>query len=108
MNAKRRDKKWNEFLRAEIALGQEALYWLSFSDPGREEGKQFLGVCVIRAYGFISAVEKSRTLGCNPGGEVHGQQFEDEETLPEEFMNRLIGDDGLDELRANISMKEES
>lgn len=46
-------------------------YWLSFCDPDREEGDQFLGAAIVPASnGIEAAVSVAWDLGCNPGGEV--------------------------------------
>ena len=68
-------------------------YWLSFTDPDRPKGQQFLGVCVVDvttaeadfakaklavthprhqsgAEWIAVAMSKAWRLGCNPGGEV--------------------------------------
>jgi hypothetical protein len=67
--------------------------WLSFSDPDRQPGEQFLGVAIIdvtdldaaeaRAYlrvhrpqaqpdaeWILAAIRKAHRFGCNPGGQV--------------------------------------
>lgn len=45
-------------------------WWLSFADPDRPTGQQFLGACIVRAVDEISAVKVAHALGINPGGEV--------------------------------------
>ena len=47
-------------------------WWLSFADPLRPTGQQFLGVVIVDAIGFIEAVRVTHILGVNPGGEVRG------------------------------------
>lgn len=47
-------------------------FWLSFADPGRPKGTQFLGVAIVVADDFLTAVRKAHALGINPGGEVQG------------------------------------
>lgn len=49
-----------------------AWWWLSFCDPERPAGTQFLGACLVRARGFFSATHIARDRGCNPGGECQG------------------------------------
>lgn len=69
------------------------VFWLSFCDPEKPAGTQFLGGCVLEvtaeeaqavraevrrrfpmalpdAEWFAAATRKARELGCNPGGEV--------------------------------------
>lgn len=45
-------------------------YYLSFCDPGKPEGEQFLGATVIEADNHFLAVPVAHRLGVNPGGEV--------------------------------------
>lgn len=47
-----------------------ALFWLSFCDPDKPEGSQFLGACIVEASHFFNAVPAATVLGINPGGEV--------------------------------------
>jgi hypothetical protein len=49
-----------------------AWWWLSFADPKRPKGKQFLGACLVQARGFLGAVMVAKRAGINPGGEVQG------------------------------------
>jgi hypothetical protein len=47
--------------------------WLSFADPDKPRGKQFLGVAIIEASTPpLEAIAKTSRLGINPGGEVVG------------------------------------
>jgi len=52
-------------------------WWLSFADPKRPAGQQFLGVAVVEAPEFILACMTAKTYGCNPGGEVQGWPMPD-------------------------------
>lgn len=45
-------------------------FYLSFCDPDRPKGKQFLGGCYVPAHDAAGAVTFSHLLTCNPGGEV--------------------------------------
>lgn len=47
-------------------------FWLSFCDPDKPEGTQFVGACIIRGDNMIEAVQNAHRLGINPGGEVQG------------------------------------
>lgn len=51
-------------------------FYLSFCDPDRPRGAQFLGGLYLKADSFIEAVQISHRLGLNPGGEVKGFEFE--------------------------------
>ena len=50
-------------------------WWLSFVDGDRPKDEQFLGVCVVTAPDFGTAVQRAHLLGCNPGGEVQGVEI---------------------------------
>jgi hypothetical protein len=49
-----------------------ALWWLSFCDPAKPPGEQFLGVCLVEADNYPSAIRRAWREGCNPGGEING------------------------------------
>lgn len=53
-----------------------AWYWMSFCDPKRPEGTQFLGVAIVEAADEASAVLVSHQLGINPGGEIQMYGFD--------------------------------
>lgn len=59
-------------LLAEEAGNEMGYWWLSFCDTSKPAGEQFVGGCIVRAPGFAHAVQASRALGCNPGGEIQG------------------------------------
>jgi len=63
------------------------LWWLSFCDTKNPSGYQFLGVAIVEAPGFISALKKTWTLRINPGGEVKGWPVEG---VPPEYRDRLL------------------
>jgi hypothetical protein len=68
-------------------------WWLSFCDPAKPKGSQFLGVAIVEGNNILTAAIEARRLGCNPGGEVMGEPFEDNEILPaERFRNCLLND----------------
>jgi hypothetical protein len=77
--AKRRLK-----LLADESAAPAAWWYFSFCDPGRPRGKQFVGALVVKASGYISAIEGTHLLGLNPGGEVSGLEipYEDDEAEP--------------------------
>jgi hypothetical protein len=47
-----------------------AWWWMSFADPTRPRGSQFLSVLLIEADDAKKAMTRSHVLGLNPGGEV--------------------------------------
>jgi hypothetical protein len=80
-----------------------ALWWLSFADPDRRQGQQFLGVAIIRVpdtdddeagtkTGVTNALVRSHALKINPGGEVQFQKLNPslEVFMPEEFVHKLL------------------
>ena len=56
----------------ELTLIEESdyLYWLSFCDPEKPAGTQFLGVILTCARNSKQAIQNTLKLGINPGGEV--------------------------------------
>lgn len=72
-------------------------WWLSFADPLRPKGQQFLGVAIVDAIGFIEAVKVTHLLGINPGGEVKGWPAPTGTAIPNGARYRLLQ---LDELTA--------
>jgi hypothetical protein len=45
-------------------------FWLSFVDPDKPKGEQFLGGCVVKAETVEQAIGWTWAIGINPGGEV--------------------------------------
>lgn len=71
-----------------------ALWWMSFCDPHKPNGQQFLGVAIVEAPGFMHAHQKSWALGINPGGEIRATRVEG---VPVEYHDKLLS---LKELEA--------
>jgi len=61
--------KFEERLKEEAA-NPEACLWMSFCDPTKPSGEQFIGVVVTYAKGMIHAIDKLNRLDINPGGDV--------------------------------------
>jgi hypothetical protein len=53
----------------------KSLWWLSFCDPERPTGTQFLGACIVQGADMVEAVRNAWANRCNPGGEVQGQEI---------------------------------
>lgn len=70
-------------------------WWLSFADPLRPPGRQFLGVLVVPGVSFEHALEGTFLLGLNPGGEVVGNELPPDKVPAEEFRGRLLSRDEL-------------
>lgn len=65
-------------------------WWLSFCDPEKPEGQQFLGVCILFAPDFGTAVAGASTMGLNPGGEVLGSELPETTEVDLAWMERLL------------------
>jgi hypothetical protein len=72
-----RSSRINAELALEGVLGRPGWWWLSFADPDREPGSEFLGVVIVEARGFALAVRRTHELGINPGGEVQFEELPD-------------------------------
>lgn len=68
------------------------LFWLSFADPGKPKGAQFLGVAVLSADSFADAISRAHALRINPGGEVQGFEIPPEgwDKIPANMRDRLL------------------
>lgn len=74
--------------------------WLSFADPRRPVGEQFLGVAIVAGTDAISGAVEAHRLGINPGGEVEAWQLPQGWLMRAEFTNRLITGDEAQRLGA--------
>ena len=76
-------------------------YWLSFCDPARPEGQQFLGGCVVDGVvDMVSATKLAWALGINPGGEVNGVEIppERDAIVAKRWRERLLTREECDEM----------
>jgi len=79
----------------------EGWWWLSFvNDDG-----EFLGVSIVRGGGVQEAAINARLIGCNPGGEVKAWPLINGATPEEQYRNRLLSKDELEE--AGFGVREE-
>lgn len=69
---------------------RDVWWYLSFADPDAPSGGQWLGACIVQAPTFPNAVMMSKTLECNPGGEVVGLPFPPDMHLPLQYCNVLL------------------
>lgn len=83
-------------------------WWLSFCDPAKPKGEQFIGICIVEAVDQITAVKVTHALGINPGGEVAFMDIREDKAamlsfdlLP--YQNKLIPRTEALELAARIS-----
>lgn len=65
-------------------------FWLSFCDPKKPEGEQFLGVSIVEAPHFTLAAPTAWTLGCNPCGEVQITELPPDVDFHASWLGRLI------------------
>lgn len=89
MNDEQFSARTSEILSKE-STEPEAWWWLSFCDGALPTGEQFLGACLVKARGFLSATIEAKRLECNPGGEVQGVCVPIDAPIPEKWKNRLL------------------
>lgn len=77
-------ERMNQRRAEELERNELGLWWLSFANDG-----DFLGVLILEAFGFTDALDRSRKMGLNPGGEVRGYDIDPTE-IPEALRNRLL------------------
>lgn len=83
--------------------GESTLWWLSFADPDRPKGTQWLGACIVGPVDTMrAAVILAHLHRCNPGGEVQGVPYPIEaiRRVPEDYCNILLTRDDVDRLNA--------
>lgn len=68
------------------------MWWLSFCDPKRPAGQQFLGVAIVAGTDLVEATKNAWANECNPGGEVMGQKIDEVSArfVGPEWVNRLL------------------
>ncbi len=83
-----------------------SVFWMSFCDPNLPEGKQFLGVTILRASSLEDAILRSWELKANPGGEVQLLEIPEQEEYrfkPHHFDHLLslkdLQDEGFEPVR---------
>lgn len=89
MTEEQKQARESEILAKEIAENRPRILWLSFCDPDKPEGSQFLGVVITEALGFLHAIHKTWALGINPGGEVLSTEIETNHDLSR-IQDRLL------------------
>jgi hypothetical protein len=74
-----------------------SLYWMSFADPDKPKGQQFLGAVILEASSLSDAIQETWRKGINPGGEVVFLEIApDKEYLcPPETRNALLSREEL-------------
>jgi len=91
-------KKMADLMKEEMNE-PECFWWLSFCDPDKPEGSQFLGAILIKAHGMTDALTKANVLQINPGGEVRGVALPEEcnEFIRPEDVNKLLSKEYIQE-----------
>lgn len=77
-----------------------AWFWLSYADPERPQGEQFLGIAIVEGVNMRHATIVASLQGLNPGGECRLWQ------LPGElvgFTGRLLTVD--EAFEANVALR---
>lgn len=90
MNREQRKAAIEARLKDELIAGDEYVFWMSFADPDKPKGEQFLGVIITRALGAAHAMVKTHQLGINPGGEIYCIALEDASDIRPEHFDRLL------------------
>jgi len=65
------------------------VFWLSFVDPARPKGTQFLGAALVEADTTTHAIRQSWSFGCNPGGEVQALALPSYDLMTDEQRQKL-------------------
>lgn len=66
-------------------------WWLSFADPSKPKGTQFLGALVIKAPGMATALLRAHRNGTNPGGAVEGFPVQTDEAIALKVLEEVSG-----------------
>jgi hypothetical protein len=91
-----RDRGIAEMLSQDLKL-PEKWFWISFADPDKPEGDQFLGVVVVQGGGMQEAIQNAWSMGINPGGQVMAFELLDDEVPDEQYRRRLMSKEELEE-----------
>jgi len=74
----------------EEAAQPERWWWLSFAEDAPQNGRGFLGACLVRGHGLVGATCAAHALGINPGGEVCGVEVPDSFSVKSGWAQRLL------------------
>lgn len=64
--------------------------YMSFTDPDRPEGQEWLGGCIVPASTMAEALTVSHLLGCNPGGQASCCDVPNDVVLKPDYIGRLL------------------
>lgn len=88
------------------------LFYLSFCDPKRPRGSQFLGACIVPGgdkgdlkHDLAIAILEAWGRGCNPGGEVAFQRVPDSVAthIAPKWIGRLLTREETEEFGREIA-----
>ena len=82
--------------KAEADAGIESFIWMSFCDPFKPKGQQFLGVIITQSLGLTHAMRKTHELGINPGGEIQSYILPPGTLLDAKYLDRLMQKEELE------------
>lgn len=69
----------------------KSLWYMSFCDPRKPKGQQFLGALILEAHSFEEALIISHLTKLNPGGEIqYFEIYEEAREFCHPYMNRLM------------------
>lgn len=85
--------------------GEPRLFWLSFWNPENPRGERILGMCIVRARGFVEAVRIAHALEINPGGQVEGNEISAEvgPHIEASYLHRLLTSAECTELSHHVA-----
>ena len=72
--------------------------YLTFADPEKPTGSQFLGAAIVKASNIIEAAHVAWYLDISPGGEVYALTVPLSVKIPDDYIERLLTKKDLDQL----------
>lgn len=93
----------DRLLAAQMDPTEPHWWWLSFCDPERPTGRQFLGAAMVQAPNSLMAVSEAHRLKINPGGEVALLDLSGVEMdYAKPWWNRLLSQAEIEEMDAAL------
>jgi hypothetical protein len=84
------------------------IFWLSFCDPDRPKGTQFLGAVMIEAPDLPAAIRRAWKKNCNPGGEIVSTEVPPgKHADARRYLNRLMQRDEIERTFGRVNTPEE-
>ena len=77
-----------------------AHWWMSFADPARPKGEQWLGCAIVEGHTPNDVLSASHARGINPGGEIQMAPMPPVAVLatPTHMIGRLLSRDEVERL----------